>query len=114
MASPMIKLIGTLPKINPDYLRCIYVYLLRGSDVLAGVNVQEDGKFQLTLPRNVALAAGGQGLQAVVGPAGMAKHLAHLPNLYRLPIKRTGLDTADQIEISTAGLNLTEKVLNIW
>ena len=74
MESAFIKFHGTLPKINPDFLRCIYIYLVRGPDVLAGVDVGEDGEFQVTIPRNVALAGGGQGLQAVVGPAGMGKH----------------------------------------
>ncbi len=113
MASTYIKLNGTLPKINPDFLRCIFIYLVRGSDVLASVDVGEDGKFQVTIPRNVALA-GGQGLQAVVGPAGMGKHLTQLPNLQRVPVSLKDVEKADEVTISTKGLDLSENVLNLW
>jgi hypothetical protein len=114
MASTLIKFYGSLPKINPDFLRCIYIYLVRGSDVLASVDVGENGSFQLTVPRNVALAAGGRGLHAIVGPAGMGKHLTQLPNLQRLPIRRADVEKADEIEIPTERLDLSERLLNIW
>ncbi len=113
MASTYIKFHGTLQKISPDFHRCIYIYLVRGPDVLASVDVGEDGKFQLTIPRNVA-RAGGTGLQAIVGPAGMGKYLTQLPNLGRLPVDLKDVEKADAIEISTKGLDLSEKLLNIW
>jgi hypothetical protein len=115
MPSTVITFTGTLAKINPDYLRCIYIYLVRGPEVLAETSVQEDGSFKLALSRNVALAAGGPGLHAVVGPAGMGKHLAHLPNLQPLPIKRADLEKSEaEFRISTEGLKLSEAILNTW
>ncbi len=115
MASTVIKFTGTLPKINPDYLRCINIYLVSGSEVLASANVQQDGSFQLSLPRNVVLAASKPNLQAVVGPAGMGKHLAHLPNLQRLPLKRADVEKTDAVyNIPTDGVKLTEPVVNAW
>lgn len=114
MSSTVIKFTGTLPKINPDYVRCIYIYLVRGSEVLAGANVQGDGSFQLALPRAVALATSSQSLNVVVGPAGMGTHLTHLPTLQRVPIKRADLERDDVLRVSTEGLKLTEAVLNTW
>ncbi len=115
MPSAVIKFTGTLAKINPDYLRCIYIYLVRGPEVLAQTSVQEDGSFSLALSRHAALAAGGQSLQAVVGPAGMDKHLDHLPHLHRLPIKRAHLEkTETEYRIPTEGLKLSEEVLKLW
>jgi hypothetical protein len=110
----MIRFTGTLDGINPDYLRCISVYLVRGPEILAQTAVQEDGGFALTISRQVALATG-QSLNAVVGPAGMGTHVAHLPNVQRLPIKRADVEKADgEFRISTKGLQLTEEVLKIW
>jgi hypothetical protein len=115
MPSAVIKFTGTLAKINTDYLRCIYIYLVRGPEVLAQTGVQEDGTFSLALSRHAALAAGGQSLHAVVGPAGMEKHLDHLPNLHRLPIKRAHLEkTETEYKIPTEGLKLSEDVLKLW
>jgi hypothetical protein len=113
MPSTLIKISGTLPNVNPDFLRCIIIYLARGSEVLASAAPDENGSFQLTLPRNVALV-GGQGLQAVVGPAGMGKNLTQLPNLRRLPINRADAEKEDEIRLSTEGLELSENLLNIW
>src|SRR5262249_11818617 len=114
MASTQIRFHGTLPKVNPDFYRCIYIYLVRGSEVIAGADVGEDGSFQLTVPRKVVQAAGAAGLHAVVGPAGMAKHLMQLPNLRQLAIEVKDADDAHEINISTKGLDLSEKLLNIW
>jgi hypothetical protein len=99
--SPLINFVGTLPKINPEYIRCINIYLVRGSDVLARANVNENGTFALRFARQAALA-GGQGLQAVVGPEGMEKHLGHLPNLQRVALNRAHLEKASSESPQTA------------
>ena len=44
MASTYVKFHGTLPKINPDFLRCIIIYLVRGPDVLASIDVGEESE----------------------------------------------------------------------
>ena len=83
--------------------------------MLAQTSVPEDDSFSLALSRHVALAAGGQSLQVVMGPAGMDKHLDHLPHLHRLPIKRAHLEkTETEYRIPTEGLKPSEEVLKLW
>ena len=114
LLSPVIKFSGILPKINLDYLRCIHVYLVRGAEILARSNVLEDGTFSFALSRQAALAEG-QALQVVVGPGGMEGHLAHLPNLQRIPLKRALLEKAEvELRIPTEGLKLGDDVLKLW
>src|ERR1700678_3172325 len=114
MASTTIKFSGTIHKIDPDYLRCIYIYLVRGSELLSGTAVQQDGAFHFSLPRAVVLANETHSLQAVVGPAGMGRQLAQLPNIIRTPINRAELREIDEFKVATHDLKLTEQVLNIW
>jgi|SRR5271165_1243428 len=115
MPSATIKFTGKLAGINPEYLRCIYIYLVRGPEVFAQTSVQQDGSFSLAVSREVAVAAGSQSLSAVVGPAGTGKHLAHLPNVHRFPIKQANLEKAEaEYRIPTEGLVLSEEVLKLW
>lgn len=115
MPSATIKLIGTLPKIDPNYLRCIYIYLVRGTEVLAHTAANQDGSFAVSLARQVALAGSGQGLQVVVGPAGMAHHLAHLPNVQRLAVKRAQLEKAEaELRVATENLKISQEILELW
>lgn len=114
MTSPTIKFRGTLPKIEPDYLRCIYIYLVRGPQVLARSNISLDGSFSLALSRRDALAEGPT-LQAVLGPAGMEKHLEHLPNLQRVSLKTSQIEKSEtELRIPTEGLKISEEVLKLW
>ena len=114
MASAVIKFTGKLPKIDPNYLRCIYIYLVRGEEVLAQTAANEDGSFSLALPRQVALAAGTYSVQLAVGPAGMGGHLTHLPNVQRIPLKRSTLENAETEQVATENLKLTPEVLELW
>lgn len=114
MPSMAIKFIGKLPKINPDYLRCIYIYLVRGSEVLANTSLNEDGSFSLSLSRQTA-QAGEQPLHVVVGPGGMEKHLDHMPSLQRVPVTRAHLEKAEaEFRVPMEGLKITEDVLRLW
>ncbi len=94
MASPVISITGKLGPIEPDYLRCIWIYLVRGPEVLGHAELQKDGTFQLPVLRQMAMA-GNESLQVVAAPAGLSAHLAHLPNLARHTIKRSVLEKAD-------------------
>jgi hypothetical protein len=114
-SSEVISFTGKLTEIKPEYLRCIFVYLVRGPEVLAQGNVQEDGSFNVNVSRHAAIAPSPYGLQAVLGPAGMGKHLGHLPNLHRLPIKRADLKKAErEFQLHVEGLALSEEVLKLW
>ncbi|MGB8966304.1 MAG: hypothetical protein WCB99_11745 [Candidatus Cybelea sp.] len=112
MASSQIKVTGKLAQIEPEYLRCIWIYLLRGNDVLAHVPLAKDGTFNLPLLRQQALAEG-PSLQLVAGPAGMATHLDHLPNLKREPLKRGALEKADS-ELRVAIETPAKEILRLW
>jgi hypothetical protein len=114
MQAPVIKIIGTLPKINPDYFRCIYIYLVRGPEVVAQTQVTEDGSFVLPIARQAALAKS-HSLQVMVGPGGIEKHLDHIPNLQRLSIKREHLEKAEtEFRVPTESLKFSEEILKLW
>lgn len=113
MPSNTIRFIGTLEGINLEYLRCIYIYLVRGSEVLAQTSVQEGGRFTLPVARQVAAA--GDGLSVVVGPSGMGDHIAHLPNVQRIPLKAADVAKAEaEYRVPTSSLKITDEILRIW
>lgn len=113
MSSALIQFTGSIKKIDPDYFRCIYLYLVRGQEVLARGPVDPEGNFAVSLTRESALAEGS--LQAVLGPAGMGDHLDHLPNVHRVPIKRSALEKAGaEHKLSAESLRLDEAVVKLW
>ena len=113
--SPVITFTGKLPAIKPEFLRCIWIYLVRGQQVLTQAKVEEDGGFGMTLSRHAAVATEGGALQAVIGPAGAKTHLARVPNLVRIPLDRRQLERVQgRFEVSTADLQLSEEVLQSW
>src|SRR5215471_6623849 len=86
---------GKLPEIEVEFLRCIWIYLVRGPDVLAEVKPAEDGAFSVALPRDKALGDGTGAVEVLVGPSSAKEHLARVPNLARLPIERSAIETAE-------------------
>src|SRR5579859_1839 len=111
MASDVIKFVGELEKVKPEYFRCIWIYLLRGSEVLASSAINENGRFALSLSRE---AAGAGTLQTVLGPAGMDQHLSHLPGLKPARVPAKDLGKAKEIRIPPASLGITESTLELW
>jgi hypothetical protein len=111
MTAPLIKLTGKVA-VEPEYLRCIWIYLVRGSEVLGSSELQKDGTFNLPVSRQSALA-GGQGLHLVAGPAGMDAHLAHLPNVRRHAVKRETLEKAGA-ELRVSVETPAEEILRLW
>ncbi|HVM80202.1 MAG TPA: carboxypeptidase-like regulatory domain-containing protein [Stellaceae bacterium] len=106
---------GKLPKISAEYLRCIWIYLVRGPEVLAEVKPAEDGSFSFPIAREMIAAKAAGGLELLVGPGGARDHLARVPNLARLALDRAQLDKAERIlKVPAEKLQIGEEVLRLW
>jgi hypothetical protein len=118
MAAPRqrpILFTGELPKIKADSLLCIWIYLVRGPEVLADAEPAEDGSFSFAVPRDKVLGDSTDGVEVLVGPGSMKKHLARVPNIARVPIEREVLERAEhKLIIPTNKLELSEEVLALW
>jgi hypothetical protein len=106
---------GELPKIKADSLLCIWIYLVRGPEVLADAEPAEDGSFSFAVPRDKVLGDSTSGVEVLVGPGSMRKHLARVPNIARVPIERKDLEKAERkLIVPTDELELSEEVLALW
>lgn len=115
MPPQMINLIGKLADIKPEDARRIAVYVVRGNEVLAHANVQDDGNVSISLPRQVLATPSAYGLEAMVGPAGMAQNLKQVPNLQRVPLDLEQLQKAEaEFRLPLDKIQLSEEILKIW
>jgi hypothetical protein len=107
---------GELPKIEANPLLCIWIYLVRGSEVLAEAEPAADGSFSFAVSRDKVLGDDGTGgVEVVVGPGSLKKNLARVPNVARVPIEREALENAERsLTVRTDELELSEEVLALW
>jgi len=115
MATKKVSLVGTLPKIKPDDAARLAVYIVRGSGILAQGDIAPDGGFRVDVSREAASSDSNYGLEAVIGPAGMSRHLSQVPQLIRQPLNQAELAKADtSLKLSTDKLAIGPDILNIW
>lgn len=106
---------GKLPQIKADSLLCIWIYLVRGPEVLADAKPAENGSFSFAVPRDKVLGDSTSGIEVLVGPSSMKKHLARVPNIARVPIEREDLEKVEyKLTVPTHKLELSEEVLALW
>jgi len=99
----------------PDDASRLAVYIVRGSEILAQGTVGSDGGFRIDVSREAAAAEGNYGLEAVVGPAGMGRHLSQVPQLIRLPVNQADLVKADtSLKLAADKLTVNPDILKIW
>src|SRR4051812_11198416 len=112
MPADMVTLIGTLPRVKPDDAERLAVYLVRGDEILAQAGVRADGQFRMSLAREAARAPSAYGLEAVIGPAGLGRHLDPVPKLQRVPIEPEQIDKATaELQIPLEGIELSDEIL---
>lgn len=115
MLTQRINLVGKLAGIKQDDARRIAVYLVRGNEVLAHTNVQDDGSVRLSFPRQALEKASAYGLEAVVGPAGSEQSLEHISNLQRVPLDLEQVRKAEsEFQLPLDKVELKEEILKIW
>lgn len=115
MPSQIINLVGKLAGIKQDDAQRIAVYLVRGNEILAHTNVQDDGSVHIRLPRQVLEQTSAYGLEVIVGPAGAAENLQQIPNLQRLPLDSEQLRKAEsEFHLHLDKVELNEEILKIW
>jgi hypothetical protein len=106
---------GRLPVIKTDLLLYIWIYLVRGSEVLAEVEPAQAGDFSFALARDKVLGDGTEGIEVLVGPGSAKEHLARIPSLARLPIERSAIEKAEgSLHVATEKLEVTEEALALW
>src|SRR5436190_19334843 len=106
---------GKLPEIKAEFQLCIWIYLVRGPEVLAEVEPAKDGTFSFALPQDKVLGDGTGAIEVLVGPGSMKEHLGRIPNLPRLPIERCDIERAERsLRVPTDQIELTEDVLGLW
>src|SRR4051794_36993567 len=83
MASDPVLLVGKLPKASLEHAHRTSVYLASGDEVLAEYPALE-GEIRIPVDRGALAEA--RNLGVVVGPKGLAKSLAGVPDLQRVPV----------------------------
>lgn len=115
MQSKSIALTGALSKLKGEDASRLSAYAVSGSTILASANLDEDGKFKVSLPRQAAAAESQFALNVVIGPQGMTKTLEHVPNLVRIPVDRAQILKSERdFAVSTKGVTISDENLGIW
>lgn len=118
MSQPQRKTIlftGRLPEVRTDLLLCIWIYLVRGEEVLAEIEPAQAGEFSFALARDKVLGDGTEDIEVLVGPGSVKEHLARIPSLVRLPIERSAIEKAERsLHVPTEKLQLAEEALALW
>lgn len=112
----MLLISGKLAVKNVSDARRIALYLVRGNNILAYNNIQDDGFVSINIDEQVLKTPSAYKVEAVVGPTGMDHHLiGKVPNLQRIPIdleqlKKQGVEARIPLE----KIKLTDDILKIW
>src|SRR5712691_8918648 len=110
MPTDAISLVGTLPKLRAEDARRIGVYIVRGAEVLVHTTPSADGTVRFTLARSSIARPSAFGLQVVVGPSGLSKHLDQVPNLQRVPLDAEELNKAtEEVRLHFQGVSLSDE-----
>ena len=115
MAAQKVSIIGTIPNIKPDVSTRLAVYLVRGSEILAQSSISNEGAFRVDVARVAASPDNTTRLEAVIGPAGMSRHLSQVPELIRVPVNKAELSKAETaVKLVTEKVVINEAILSIW
>ena len=115
MASKKVALTGVVRSVKADDAARLAVYLVRGTDILAQSNLNQDGSFRVDVAREAASQPSNYGLEAVVGPAGMSGHLTQVPQLLRVPVNKAELAKAESsVKLANDKLAVNPGLLEIW
>src|SRR5262249_44697845 len=115
MATKKVGLVGILPQLKAEDASRLAVYVVRGSEILAQGNVGAKGDFRVDVSRAAIESDSRYGLEAVIGPAGIAEQLSQVPQLRRLPLDQAALAKAEAtLSLAVDKLVISAANLAIW
>jgi hypothetical protein len=112
MPSKFITVSGQVKGVAKEDATRLSAFIVICDQVLAQGPIQADGRYRLNLSLDAATAKSAYALQLAVAPTSAANHLAKLPQVQRVAIKRDALGKEDTYKGPT--IEISKEALRLW